>query len=490
MTREFSRHAFIRGALGTVAAGALSSACRSTAPQTQAPPTSQSASTVSSPQRWTDLDDVIEGHVIVPSNPDYAAAKGIFNARFDDSAPAAVVTVRSAADVSRAVEFAADKAVKVSVRSGGHSYVGASAANATMVIDLRQLAGETTYDRQHFATIPAATQLDSVQTTLASHGRSVPSGSCPTVGIGGLTLGGGFGADARRCGLTCDALVSAAVVLPSGESITASADDHADLFWALRGGGAVPGVVTSFVFRTFPVADRDVATLVFPQAAAARAVFGWHEWLQTADRAIWGMVNITADAGSQRCTIVLATPAGDGESRAADLSSAIGVQPISTTTRTLDRMEFVHYFEGGSQATQPRSFVAGSDIIGDMTPAAADSIVAATSAWPGDAGAATAVIESLSGAVADVGPGDTAFPWRRQAACVQWYTEPTAAADIETATAWLADAHAAVHGHSSGGYVNYLETSQPASRYFGDNTDRLAAIRQKYDPTGLMYSGM
>jgi FAD/FMN-containing dehydrogenase len=428
--------------------------------------------------------------VSLPSSPDYAAAKSIFNARFDDSAPAAVVTVKSTNDVSSAVEFAATKAVKVSVRSGGHSYVGASAANGSMVIDLRQLPSEITYDGHEFATIPAAAQLDSVQTTLALHGRSIPSGSCPTVGIAGLTLGGGLGADARLSGLTCDALVSAAVVLPSGESITASADDHADLFWALRGGGGNPGVVTSFTFRTFPVADREVTTLVFPAATTAQAIFGWHEWLHTADRAIWGMVNITADAGSQRCTIVLATPAGDGQSRAADLSTAIGVQPVSTMTRTLNRMDFVHYFEGGSQATQPRSFVAGSDIIGDMTPTAADSIVAATSAWPGDAGAATAVIESLSGAVADASPGDTAFPWRRQAACVQWYTEPPAPADVETASAWLGDAHAAVQAHSAGGYVNYVETDEPASRYFGDNTDRLAAIRQKYDPAGLMHSGM
>jgi hypothetical protein len=122
-----------------------------------------------------------------------------------------------------------------------------------------------------------------------------------------------------------------------------------------------------------------------------------------------------------------------------------------------------------------------------MTPAAADSIVAATSAWPRDAGASTAVIESLSGAVSDVDSGDTAFPWRRQAACVQWYTETPS---VETATEWLASAHAAVQPHSVGGYANYVEPETPPSRYFADNLERLAAIRQKYDPDGLMYSGM
>ena len=120
--------------------------------------------------------------------------------------------------------------------------------------------------------------------------------------------------------------------------------------------------------------------------------------------------------------------------------AAIGVQPLSTRIRTLNRIDFVHYFEGGAAATQPRAFVAGSDIIGEMTSAAAESIVAAMSAWLQGAGSATAVIESLSGAVGDVGPADSAFPWRRQAACVQWYTE----APFDTASTWLAGAHAAV----------------------------------------------
>ena len=449
---------------------------------------SVTSSTVSDPRDRVTLDDAIEGRVVLPSSADYTAAKRLFNSRFDDSTPVAVVVVQSTDDVQRVVEFAARNGIKVAARSGGHSYIGASAANSAMIIDLRQLPGGISYDEDRgLATISAATQLDSVQTSLAAYDRSIPSGSCPTVGIAGLALGGGLGCDARRSGLTCDALVSASVVLPSGEAITASADDHADLFWALRGGGGGNfGVVTSFTFRTFPATDRDIVTLVFPEGTTAQAIAGWHLWLHSADRAIWGMVNITAGSGSGGCTIVLATPAGDGPGRASDLSAAIGVHPVSNTNRTFNRIDFVHYFEGGAQATQPRAFVAGSDIIGEMTATAAESIVAATSAWPRAAGSATTVIESLSGSVSDVDSGDTAFPWRRQAASVQWYTE----AAVESANEWLASAHAAVQAYSVGGYVNYVEPDTPASRYFGDNLARLAAVRQKYDPDGLMYSGM
>jgi FAD/FMN-containing dehydrogenase len=495
MTREISRQAFVRGALGAVAAGALLGSCRPTAPDLQAPPAapgSQSPPKASGPQDWNALASAIEGRVILPSSAAYATAKYLFNARFDNSTPAAVVVVKSTTDVQKAVEFAAKNGINVTARSGGHSYIGASAANSAMVIDLRQLSGEIAYDDgRGLATVSAAAELDSVQTTLATRGRSIPSGSCPTVGVAGLTLGGGLGADARLSGLTCDALASASVVLPSGEAITASAADHADLFWALRGGGGGNfAVVTSLTFRTFPVTDRDVVTLVFPEGTTEQAIVGWHEWLHTADRTIWGMVNITVGSRPGGCTIVLATQAGDGSSRASDLSAAIGVRPVTNTSRTLNRMDFVHYFEGGAQAMQPRAFVAGSDIIGEMTRAAADSIVAATSAWPHDAGASTTVIESLSGAVSDVDSGDTAFPWRRQAASIQWYTETASPATVGTANEWLASAHAAVQANSVGGYVNYVEPDMPASRYFAANLERLAAIRQKYDPGGLMYSGM
>jgi FAD/FMN-containing dehydrogenase len=490
MTRDISRQAFVRGALGAAAAGALLGSCRTGAPQTApAAPGQLTTPVISERQDWNALEDAIEGRVIMASSADYAAAKNLFNTRFDKSTPAAVVAVKSTSDVQKAVEFAANSGFKIAVRSGGHSYIGASSADNAVIIDLRQLPAGITYDDGHsLATIPAAADLDSVQTGLAAKGRSIPSGSCPTVGVAGLTLGGGLGPDTRHWGLTCDALVSASVVLPSGETITAAADDHADLFWALRGGGGGNcGVVTSFTFRTFPVTDRDVVTLVFPEGSAEQAILGWHAWLRTADRAIWGMVNLTVGAASERCTIVLATAPGDGPRRASDLSAAIGVRPVSNTSRTLSRMEFVNYFEGGADATRPRAFVAGSDIIGDMTGAAAEAIVAATSEWPQEAGSATAVIESLSGAVGDLDPSDTAFPWRRQAACVQWYTETPA---VDAATQWIATAHRAVQRNSVGGYVNYVEPETPAVRYFGGNLTRLTAVRDTYDRDGLMYSGM
>ncbi len=484
---RLSRQGFLRGAVA-VAGGALLGGCRSSTPT---PPAAPPSAPSTAPRDWQFLADEIGGRVILPGDGEFDTTKALFNSRFDGAKPAAVVTTTSTADVQHAVTFAAKNGIKVAARAGGHSYIGDSAAADTMVIDLRHLRGDAMYDSSsQQATISTAADLNSVQRTLDAYGRSIPTGSCPTVGVAGLTLGGGLGADARGWGLTCDALVSATVVLPSGEVVVASADEHDDLYWGLRGGGGGHfGIVTSFTFRTFPTVDRDVVTLTFPESAAAQAISGWKQWIDAADHANWGMVNLTASDGGLRCSIVVATPAGDGQDAARELTSAVGTPPVDKTLRTLNHMDFVDYFSGGEDATSPRAVVAGSDIVDEMSSAAAESIVAAMSARSPELGSASVVAESLSGAVRDIDPGATAFPWRRQAACLQWYTEP-APEHVGAANDWLTNAHHAVGDHSVGGYVNYVESGVAAERYFGDNLARLAKVRQKYDPDSLMYSSV
>ena len=494
MQGQLPRRTFLGGAVGATAS-ALLSGCHDRSPATQAQLSSSPASP-STPTagrvNWQKLRTAIRGRVVLPSDPNYAAAKSIFNSRYDKAAPAAVVIPESEDDVRRAMEFAATDGVKVAPRSGGHSYVGASAADDTMVIDLRRVAGAIVYDGDAtVVTAPAATALDPLQRMLAGRGRLIPSGSCPTVGVAGLTLGGGLGADTRSAGLTCDALVSASVVLPGGEFVTAGPDDHADLFWALRGGGGGNfGVTTSFSFRTYPAVTRDVVTLRYPDPGVTDVIVGWAQWLAASDRATWGLVNIPVGPAARGCTVVLATAAGAGARLAAALEAAIGTSPLSTDTRTRGRLDFVGYFDGGDDASRPRSFVAGSDIIGEMTSGAAQSIVAATKSWPAEAGGASAVIESLTGALRDVQPDATAFPWRRDAASIQWYSEPSTPETVAAATAWLSSAHEKVKAHSVGAYVNYLEPGIPAQRYFGDNLSRLTSVRNTYDPNGVMGSGL
>jgi hypothetical protein len=148
----------------------------------------------------------------------------------------------------------------------------------------------------------------------------------------------------------------------------------------------------------------------------------------------------------------------------------------------------VMYLAGGSSTSSPRGFVAGSDVIGTVNSAAAQAIVAAIGKWPTSAGSASVILDALGGAVGDVDPAGTAFPWRTQSAVAQWYVE--ASGDTSTATGWVNAAHQAVQPYSVGGYVNYLEPDTPAARYFGPNLARLTSVRQKYDPNKVMFSGL
>ncbi len=476
--RGVSRQAFLRGAFSMLATGAVLGTARAAADPGAG---------------WGGLASSIGGRVLLPGNgPQFSTGKQVFNSFYNSSNPAAVVAVSSQADVQKAVAFATANNLKISPRGGGHSYVGASSTSGTMVLDLRGLPGGANFDGgSGNVTVTPATNLYAVQQACASAGRAVPVGTCPTVGIGGLALGGGIGADARHAGLTCDALRSATVVLPSGDVVTASANDNPDLFWALRGGGGGNfGVTTSMTFATSATGDRDLVRLDFPPSSAVQVLTGWQSWLAGADRDTWGMVDLSVGSSQANCHLLATCPAGTGSDVAGAIKSAVGLAPSAVQNKTLSHMELVTYLAGGSSTSSPRAFVAGSDVIGPMTSAAAHAIATAIGQWPAaGAGKASALVDPLGGAVTDVAPADTAFPWRTQSAVLQWYVEP-ASNEVAAANNWVSAAHRAVQQFSVGAYVNYLEANTPPARYYGSNLSRLATVRQKYDPNRVMFSGL
>lgn len=473
--RGVSRQTFLRGAVGALAAGAVFGSSRAGA----------------DPSGWGDLAAAIKGPVILPdSGGQFASAKAVFNTNFNGLAPAAIVTPTSAAEVQKAMAFAAAHNLKVAPRGGGHSYVGASTANGTMVLDLRQLPGGINYDpATGYVTVTPATGLYAIHQALAAAGRGIPTGTCPTVGAAGHALGGGLGAQSRHAGLMSDQLVTATMVLPGGGAVTASANENPDLFWALRGGGGGNfGVTTALTFATFPVNDMDVVNLHFPLQAFAQVLVGWQAWLRTADRSSWALADTVTDPQGAHCRIMATCPVGSGDAVAAAVVKAVGLQPAGTDKRTLNYLDLVKYLAADNLNPSPLGYVGGSDVFTSITPAAAQGIAAAFHAFPSGAGRPLVIMHTLDGALATVGPGDTAYPWRRQSALVQWYVETSGPPAV--AAQWLNTAHQAVAPYSVGGYVNYLEANQPASRYFATNLPRLAATRQKYDPGRTMFSGL
>jgi FAD/FMN-containing dehydrogenase len=476
VAREISRQTFLRGAAGALAAGAVFGSARATADPNAT--------------GWEGLSTAVGGRVLRPDDPQFNSAKQVFNTNYNGSTPAAIVTATSPADVQKAMAFAAAHNLKVAPRSGGHSYIGGSTANGTLVLDLRQLPGGVHYDSgSGQITVTPATSLYDMHQTLAEAGRGIPTGTCPSVGAGGHALGGGMGAHSRHAGLMCDQLTSASVVLPGGQSVTASANSNPDLFWGLRGGGGGNfGVTTSLTFATFPTSQYDVVNLNYPQQAFAQVLVGWANWLRTADRNSWALADSTTDAMGTHCRIMATCPAGSGGSVASAITSAVGAQPSGTDSHTFNYLDLVKYLAVNNLNPAPVGYVGGSDVFTTITPAAAKGIAAAVDAFPRGAGRMLAIMHALDGALASVAPGATAFPWRRQSALVQWYVETSGSP--AAATSWLSSAHQAVQPYSVGGYVNYIEANQPASRYFGPNLSKLSAVRQKYDPSRVMFSGL
>ncbi|MGW4244313.1 FAD-binding oxidoreductase, partial [Nocardia sp. NPDC004722] len=270
------------------------------------------ARTASEGPDWTGLQGKLRGRVIMPADPRYAQAKEVFDTRFDDQTPTAVVQVADAEDVATAFGFAADNDLQVAARAGGHSYAGLSTATGTLVIDVRGLRGVVAAEGR--AIVAPGHTLYEVYQELDRTGQSLPTGMCPSVGVAGLTLGGGYGSDARAHGLTCDRLTAATLVLPDGTITEVSAATRPDLFWALRGGGPLFGIVTSMTFDTIPALTKDVVRLTFSGDDAEHVINGWQQWLRDAPREQWADVSIDADGeGGLHCWMQLVCPEGTAD---------------------------------------------------------------------------------------------------------------------------------------------------------------------------------
>jgi FAD/FMN-containing dehydrogenase len=476
VAREISRQTFLRGAAGALAAGTILGPARAAAEPLAT--------------GWEGLSAAVGGHLILPDNGQFGAAKQVFNTNYNGSRPAAIVAPTSVADVQKAMQYAAANKLQVAPRSGGHSYTGASTANGALVFDLRQLPGGIDYDAANSrVTAPPATSLYELHQVLAAAGRGIPTGTCPSVGAGGHALGGGLGSQSRHAGLLSDALTSASVVLPGGQAVTASAAENPDLFWALRGGGGGNfGVTTSLTFSTFPISDVDVVNLHYPPQSFAEMLVGWQNWLRTADKSNWALAEGTSDATGTHCRIMATCPVASGRNVQSAITSAVGVQPTGTDIQTFNHLDLVRYLAADNLNPAPLGYVGGSDVFPIINAGAAQGIAAAMNAFPAGAGRMLVIMHTLDGVLASVAPGATAFPWRRHSALVQWYVETSGSPSA--AASWLGSAHQAVQQYSAGGYVNYLEANQSASRYFGPNLSKLSAVRQKYDPDRVMFSGM
>jgi FAD/FMN-containing dehydrogenase len=406
--------------------------------------------------------------------------------------PAAIAQVANGADVRTCVRRV--RGVPLAARSGGHSYAGYSTPDKGVVVDLAALHA-ITVKPDGTAVVGAGARLIDVYAALAAHGRALPAGSCPTVGIGGSTLGGGIGVVARSYGLTCDHLKAATVVTADGDQQIADANHNPDLFWALRGGGGGNGgIVTEFTFTTVPAPAVTIFSLRFPAVRTARVLRAWSAWVDAAPDALTALCAVTAAATpTNRVTGTWTGPAAGLATHLSALVAAVGAQPITRFTRTYKYLDAMKYFAGCLSATVAAchstsvpggtlgrsTFRAASRMLQHaLTPAAAGAVVNLMRQQRG----MVLLFDSLGGAVGHPKPADTAFVHRAAHASVQIYSGSAAAAPAVTR---VQRALAPVVG--AGAYVNYLNPAQTdwAAAYYGGNLPRLRRVITRYDPDGV-----
>jgi FAD/FMN-containing dehydrogenase len=488
-----SRRTFLMAAgLSVTGVVAACSTSRSAAPPPTTTTMPATTATTPKPMDYPALAGRLSGHLVTPDAAGYDLARRSYNPLFDTRRPAAIAQCANTSDVRTCVEAAVASHTPIAARGGGHSYAGYSTPDNALVVDLAGLSGVRVDG--DMAVVGAGTRLIDVYAGLATAGRCLPAGSCPSVGVAGLTLGGGIGVLSRKYGLTCDRLVGATVVTADGQVRGVSASADPDLFWALRGGGGGNfGIVTSFTFATVPAPQLTVFQLGYRTPSDA---FGaWQPWIAAAPDELWSNFNITGGP-APTCTIAgcYVGPAAPVNAMLNTLVAKAGA-PTYRTVQTMGYLDAMRQFAGCQTKSTATCEAQTRGAAWNREPFRASSrmlaaplrdptkIVEAATGHPN----LHLIIDALGGAVGSVAATDTAFPHRGAFASVQIYlkTTPAAAQNATTQVTTVRDELAPLVGTAA--YVNYIDATLPnwAQSYYGDNLPRLRQVARTYDPTNV-----
>jgi FAD/FMN-containing dehydrogenase len=488
-----------------------SSAVRTVNASSSPPP---SASGPPSSADWTALGHDLAGTLVRPGEAAYTVAKRQFDPRFDSLHPAGIAYCGNPHDVSTCLAFVRKYGVPVAARSGGHSYAGWSSGSG-LIVDVTRMAGvNISGTAPTTATVGAGTRLVDFYKELSAHGRVVPGGSCPTVGIAGLTLGGGVGVVSRAYGLTSDNVTSLQIVTADGVLRTCSASSNPDLFWACRGGGGGNfGVVTSFTFATHPASEIVLFFLSWPWSQAARVISAWQSWAPHAPDELWSNLHLAAAPGGSIPSIqVGGTYLGSSSAASAlleKLYAAAGSDPSSPFLEVSPSWLHAMLVEAGcasltvNECHLPTQNPAGqlsraseyaksdfftkplsSQGIGTLL-SGVESLQRVSGASGGAGGIA---FDALGGAVNRIAPGATAFVHRDTLFQAQYTTTwpvGSASAGVARQHAWQQSFWQSMRPYASGqAYQNYVDPALANWRqaYYGANFSRLTQVKGTYDP--------
>ncbi len=446
---------------------------------------SETNPTLSIPQ----LRAALNGRVIAPDDARYDEARTVFYGGIDRR-PAVIVRVVDETDISHVVSLARETGLELAVRSGGHSLAGHGVSDGGIVLDLSDMrALDIDAERR---TAWAQTGLTAGEYTAAAgtHGLATGFGDTGSVGIGGLTLGGGVGFLVRKHGLTIDHLLAAEVVTADGQLLRVDAETHPDLFWAIRGGGGNFGVATRFKFRLHELDTIVGGMLILPATPDVIASFvaeaeAAPDELSTIANILPGSALPFVPAEQHGRLVIMALLAYAGAVAAGERAIApfrALATPVADMVRPMRYPEIYQLTEGPGPAEE----VARSMFVDAVDLGTAEAIVDYLKA--STAPLAVAQLRVLGGAMARVPAEATAFAHRGRRVMVALgavYERPDEAAVHE---AWVSGFAAALRQGEPGVYVNFLGDEGEArvrEAYPGATWDRLVAIKQRYDPTNL-----
>lgn len=447
--------------------------------------------------RSSDLDTFAQqmpGGVLNPADSAYDEARKVWNGSVDRR-PALIARCLTDADVQTAVRFAATRRMLVSVRGGGHHIAGNAVAEGGLMIDLSAMRSVRVDVARRIATVAGGALLGDVDSATQAHGLATPLGINSTTGVGGLTLGGGFGWLSRRHGLSIDNLVATTIVTADGTLRTASATSNPDLYWALRGGGGNFGVVTSFDFQLHPVGPEVYAGLVVYPAAQAREVLrAWRDFTRDApdELSVWAVLRkapplpfLPAEVHGQDVVVMALLHAGtvaQGEQAAAPvlrfgtpLGMALGPAPYAGFQTAFDPL----LAKGGRNYWKSHNFSAMSD-------AAIDVVIAAAAALPGPE--CEIFVAQVGGAIERVAPSETAYVGRGARYIMNVHGRWSDPADDARVRDWARQTFRDAAPHANGmGYVNFLteDEAERVTAVYGANYARLQAVKRQVDPDNL-----
>lgn len=429
------------------------------------------------------LEAQFRGEILVPGSQEYEASRKIWNAMIDRR-PAAIARCTGPADMAAAIRFAADQDIYPAIRGGGHNPSGHSMVDDGLVVDLSQMKGIFVDSANRTTIAQTGLTWGEFDRETHLHGLATTGGLISTTGISGLTLGGGVGWLMNRCGLVCDNTLSYDVVLATGELIRANANEHADLFWALKGGGGNFGVVTAITYRMYPITTVVSGMVLHPLANAREVLKFYRDFIMSGlpdELTVYAAALSTPDGNP----VIALMPAWCGD----DLDE--GERLLEPLRRygppiadLISRMPYpvMQQMIDGAAPFGRRSYWKGQ-FLSDLPDAAIDTFVVFANSRTSPL--TLAVLEHAHGAVSRVGVNATAFPVRTAPIdCVLisvWTNPEEDARHIE----WTRRFHAAMRPWSAGSvYVNALDQDDAARvpEAYGPNYDRLCAVKALYDP--------